>query len=229
VSDGKHDVRGDPRRPGAARRMVAGALARLSFANVAAALALFVALGGTATAVTLARDSVGSPQIKADAVRSPEIRAEAVRSSEIRDESIRLADIAPDARTALDAPRVRFAEDDEADARRCEGPLTSCSNLLSVTLPSGSWLVQAKFVARNEGAALIAFPFCGLVRGGTTVLDEAVIEPGRGEAALLTDVLTDLPATTRVALRCTTQPPSASLVVENIKLTALEVGTVTGP
>jgi hypothetical protein len=38
---------------------------RLSYANIVASLALFVALGGTAAAVTaLPRDSVGSPQIQ---------------------------------------------------------------------------------------------------------------------------------------------------------------------
>lgn len=90
-----------------------GVLARLSYAKVVATLALSVALGGTATAATLARDSVGAPQIKTDAVRSPEIqadavrgseiRADAVRSSEIQDESVHLADIASDTRTALEA------------------------------------------------------------------------------------------------------------------------------
>ena len=95
---------------------------RLSYANVTASLALFVALGGTAAAaVTLPRDSVGSPQIRTDAVRSPEIaknavrspeiakdavgspeiKAEAVRSSEIQDGGVRLADISDGARSAL--------------------------------------------------------------------------------------------------------------------------------
>ena len=85
--------------------------ARLSYANVAATLALFFALTGTAAAaVTLARDSVGAEHIQADAVGSSEIQADAVRSQEIRDESIALADLTPGARTSLDAPRVRFDE-----------------------------------------------------------------------------------------------------------------------
>ena len=45
-----------------------GVLARLNYAKVVATPALFVALGGKATAATLARDSVGAPQIKTDAV-----------------------------------------------------------------------------------------------------------------------------------------------------------------
>ena len=74
---------GDPTEPlepepnferGPVGTLIAGALARLSYANVAATLAL----------------------------------------------------VAPDARTALDAPRVRLAEDVESGVPTCSGPLTAC-------------------------------------------------------------------------------------------------------
>src|SRR3954447_17095989 len=53
---------------------------RLTYANVMASLAVFVALGGTSYAVTqLPRNSVGASQIKRDAVRSPEIRNGSLR------------------------------------------------------------------------------------------------------------------------------------------------------
>jgi hypothetical protein len=68
---------------------------RLSYANVTATLALFVALGGSAYAATaLPADSVGSAQIKPSAVRSPEIADGAVRGSEVADGSLRPADFA---------------------------------------------------------------------------------------------------------------------------------------
>jgi hypothetical protein len=67
-------------------------------ATVIACIALFVALGGTAAAVsTLPRDSVGSPQIRKDAVRSPEIAKDAVRSPEIEKDAVRSPEIANDA------------------------------------------------------------------------------------------------------------------------------------
>jgi hypothetical protein len=76
--------------------------AHLSYANVAATLALFIALGGTSyAAATLARNSVGSAQIRANAVGASEIRTSAVRSREIRDRTIALRDIAPSARNSL--------------------------------------------------------------------------------------------------------------------------------
>jgi hypothetical protein len=75
---------------------------RVSYANVTASLALFVALGGTAAAaVTLPRDSVGSTQIRTNAVRASEIAKDAVGSSEIEDNDIRLADISAGARRSL--------------------------------------------------------------------------------------------------------------------------------
>ena len=50
---------------------------------------------------------------------------------------------------------------------------------------------------------------------------------GSSEAAELTAVVTDVPDDTRVALRCT-ERSSEHLVVDDVRITALEVGTVTG-
>src|SRR4051794_21449224 len=80
--------------------------ARLSYANITATLALFIALGGGAYAATqLPRNSVGSAQIRTNAVSAPEIRHSAVRSDEIRDRSIALRDISRSARTSLQGQR----------------------------------------------------------------------------------------------------------------------------
>jgi hypothetical protein len=75
---------------------------RLSYANVAASIALFVALGGTSYAVTsLPRNSVGAEQLRANSVGASEVRRGAVRSSELRDRGIRLRDISRPTRHAL--------------------------------------------------------------------------------------------------------------------------------
>ena len=250
-----------------------GVLARLSYAKVVATLALFVALGGTATAATLARDSVGAPQIRTDAVRSPEIQADAVRSpeiradavrsseiqddavrpseirddavrsseiqddavrsSEIQDESIKLADIAPDAETALES-RVRLATSVNESVPTCAGALTACPNLLSVVLPADNWLVQAKFTMRNNGNPAILGATCGLVQDGATTLDDVHVEGldvrgslGSTDAAALAGVLTDVPADSRIALRCSAEADE-HLDLDDVVITAVEVGTVTG-
>jgi hypothetical protein len=74
----------------------------LTYANVTATLALFVAVGGSSyAAVNLARDSVGARELKTNSVGAAEVRSRAVRSSEISDRSIRLRDISKSARHAL--------------------------------------------------------------------------------------------------------------------------------
>lgn len=65
---------------------------RLSYANVTATLALFVALGGSSyAAITLPRNSVGSAQI----------RTGAVGSTEIHDRTVHLKDLTVSTRNAL--------------------------------------------------------------------------------------------------------------------------------
>ena len=124
----------------------------LSFANVIACTALFIALGGTAVAAaTLARDSVGAPQIRTDgvrspeiapeAVRSPEIAPEAVRSSELQDESIKLADVASGTVAAL-RPDLRLARHDNErlDAvPACGGiDVSICPDVVTLRLDSST-------------------------------------------------------------------------------------------
>lgn len=75
---------------------------RLSYANVTATLALFVALGGTSYAVTaLPRNSVGSAQIKRSAVGPSELRRGAVSTRAIRNGSVTARDVSRDARASL--------------------------------------------------------------------------------------------------------------------------------
>jgi hypothetical protein len=75
---------------------------RLSYANVTATIALFIALGGTSYAVTaLPRNSVGQKQIRKNAVGATELRSASVRSSEIKRRSIRLDDVSLSARRSL--------------------------------------------------------------------------------------------------------------------------------
>ncbi len=58
---------------------------RITYANVMATLAMFVALGGVAWAATqLPKNSVGAKQLKRNAVRTPKIKDEAVTGAKIR-------------------------------------------------------------------------------------------------------------------------------------------------
>lgn len=63
----------------------------LSFANVVAMIALFVALSGTSYAVS----KVGAKDIRKNAVRAKHIKKNQVRSKHIKNRSIRSQDLAP--------------------------------------------------------------------------------------------------------------------------------------
>jgi hypothetical protein len=76
--------------------------AHLSYANVMATIAVFIALGGTSYAVSqLPRNSVGPKQIRAGSVGASELHGGAVRSSKIRDRSVALRDVSLAARESL--------------------------------------------------------------------------------------------------------------------------------
>jgi hypothetical protein len=75
---------------------------RLTYGNVTATLALFIALGGTSYAVAqLPRNSVGTAQIKKSAVSASDLRRGAVTSRAIRDRSVGHRDISSGARAGL--------------------------------------------------------------------------------------------------------------------------------
>jgi len=61
---------------------------RLSYSNVIATMALFIALGGVAVAAGLPKNSVGPKQIKRGAVTAAKIRKQAVTSAKLAPQSV---------------------------------------------------------------------------------------------------------------------------------------------
>src|SRR4051812_39434184 len=83
-------------------RFLQHARQRLTYANVTATLALFIALGGTSyAALTLPKNSVGSKQIRKRAVGASELRTGAVSSRAIKNRAIRTSDLALSTRSSL--------------------------------------------------------------------------------------------------------------------------------
>jgi hypothetical protein len=75
----------------------------ISYANVMATIAVFVALGGTSiAAVSLSKNSVGAKQIKRNAVRAPEVNRNAVGASELRANAVAGGDVADGSLGTLD-------------------------------------------------------------------------------------------------------------------------------
>ncbi len=70
--------------------------ANLTYANVMATVAVFLALGGGAIAAThLGKNVVGTKQIKNSAVNAAKIQDSAVNGSKVQDQSLTAADINP--------------------------------------------------------------------------------------------------------------------------------------
>lgn len=70
---------------------------RLTYANVIASLALFIALGGAAVAAGLPQNSVGPNQIKKGAVTSKAIRKQAVTAGKIAPKAVVAGKLGPNA------------------------------------------------------------------------------------------------------------------------------------
>ena len=68
--------------------MIAAVRRRLSYSNVIATLALFIALGGVAVAANLPRKSVGAAQLKRGAVTTAALRKQAVTSGKLAPKSV---------------------------------------------------------------------------------------------------------------------------------------------
>jgi hypothetical protein len=81
-------------------------LSRLTYANVTATLALFIALGGTGyAALSLPRDSIGARELRSRSVGHSELGRNAVRSDNVRNGSLGLSDLSSGARSALTGER----------------------------------------------------------------------------------------------------------------------------
>ena len=105
---------------------------RLTYANVMATVAMFLALGGGAWA--LSQNSVGTRQIKPGAVRTPDLHKDAVTSAKVADRSLRRHDFA-----AGQIPLIEYAlvEDSGHDVKVVNG-----RNAFLADGDNGSYLVQ---------------------------------------------------------------------------------------
>lgn len=90
---------------------------KLSFANVVSVLALFVALGGSAYAFHLGKNSVGSKQLKKNAVVTAKVKNEAITGAKVKKGTLTGTQInsstigrVPEASYALSADHAREAD-----------------------------------------------------------------------------------------------------------------------
>jgi hypothetical protein len=133
---------------------------RLTYANVTATLALFVALGGGAyAAAALPAHSVGSKQLKKGAVVAAKIKNNAVDRSKVMDNSLTGADIKESsvAEVPLATHAAASAAIDKATYKTAAGtaPASSAANVVTATCDAGQHVVGGGVKLDNPGIGLV--------------------------------------------------------------------------
>jgi len=124
---------------------------KLSYANVAATVALFLALGGVSWAVaTLPKDSVGSKQIESGAVRSSDVKDGALRESDFKG-------------GAAGGPSAGYFASTPAAVQ--VGPINNQTTVQSLSLPPGSYFVHGLVQLHNTDDADFGSINCELFQG----------------------------------------------------------------
>lgn len=140
---------------------------RLTYANVTATLALFVALGGISWAATsLPRNSVGATQLRKNAVTGTKIKKSAVTSAKVKNGSLTAADLkkgtllaGPTGPTGPAGAKGDTGATGPSDAYTAvkSGPLQNLTNsfapvITSPQLPAGDYVVAARANVLGNGA-----------------------------------------------------------------------------
>jgi hypothetical protein len=205
--------------------------ARLSYANIVASVALFIALGGTSYAV--ATGSIDSREIKNNSVRGADIRNSSLTGADIRNNRLTGADIRNNRLTGGDVLESSLGKVPNAGAADTANTANSATvagtvlqtfrddsvsapatapgqnwTLLSATVPAGSYVLTGKATLDNGDAAAVEIR-CS-VRVDSTVLDRANIglgpQPGDEDVGPFTVTSVHSSATPfTVVLECTNQ------------------------
>ena len=153
---------------------------RLTYANVTASVALFVALGGTSwAALSLPRNSVGSKQLRTGSVRGSEIKNRSVRSVDIRNGGVALKDLSSGARSKL------------RGAVGPAGPMgpPGAGYFVETNAGGGPMLGNGRIQFRGGNAYTVSFPgsvrACGLVASPASAAGGSPVQAPPGSTAIV--------------------------------------------
>ena len=128
--------------------------ATLTYANVMATIAVFVALGGGAYAATqLPKNSVGPAQIKKNAVSAAKIKKNSVSSSKVKDGSLSAGDFKPGEVVGAAGPAGPKGDRGDSGAAGRDGAPGPAGPFPEGNLPRGKTLRGNYSVAYRAGAA----------------------------------------------------------------------------
>lgn len=124
---------------------------RTFYANTASTAAIVLALagtGGAAYAAGLAKDSVGSPQIKTGAVKTKELAKNAVKGPKVKNGTLSAADLNGAANEKFTAGPTAYYDHLEFHDLSSGDPDTT---IFEITVPDGAYAVSASGTIQNTG------------------------------------------------------------------------------
>jgi hypothetical protein len=124
---------------------------KFSYSNVASSVALVIAVsgvGGVAYAAGVAKNSVGSPQIKNGQVKTIDLGADSVTGAKVESGSLSKSDLNGKAKKAFTAGPAAFHDDLNFHNLSSGDPDTT---IFEFTVPAGNYLVSASGTITNTG------------------------------------------------------------------------------
>lgn len=212
-------------------------LPSLTYANVTASLALFIALGGTSYAVTqLPRNSVGTTQLRSSAVSTPKIKNGAVTADKLAGNArVRGPRGAQGPAGPAGAPGPQGPSNTYVTVRETGTSVSTTANVRTTVaefpaLPAGSYVFTSQVNTSdfNNGGSIVR---CGIwVNGASVASTHIVLGNGAGStraATLNPTGTTSQPATFRATLECySDQSLPAPPGVAGVRLVAVRVGSL---
>jgi hypothetical protein len=196
-------------------------------ALVLAAVVVVVALAGASTAAKMItgkqikNGTVTTKDIKNNNLKGVDVKNGSLTGADVKDGSLASADLAASAKNV-----VVFVDGPDFNIPNCnDTDLETCSPIVSVPVPAGTWLVTANVTIDNfSGPATDISNRCGLQRGSATLSESrtplaANGTPGEAESITLQEVVT---GGAPVSLRCT-EMAGESFRVSSPTITALKV------
>lgn len=217
---------------------------RLTYANVVSTTCLFILLGGGAYAavrVTVPKDSIGPAQIKPGAVRSRQVKDGSLLARDFKAGQLPAGPRGrrgprglqgPTGPQGLTGPTGPVGPSEAVDATAATGPgdialSPDFTTVLSLALPTGSYVLEGTVVASNQSSTTGSYVRCILVSDTNELADSyPIFLPPGGMAAIPLQGLRDVtgPSGSTEFLDCRKDANVTVAIGEDPQLTAIRVG-----
>ncbi len=206
---------------------------KLSYSNIAATVALAIAVsgvGGVAYAAGVANNSVGSSQIKNGQVRIADLGGNSVTGGKVKAGSLAQSDLNGAAKTAFTAGADAYFDDLNFHNISSGDP---DKTIFEFTVPSASYLVSASANVTNTGGDVNDFT-CSLTQPigeftRTIATSEVRVANGGGNLGTISldGVAEDTGGTIELTMTCEGQQAPYSAQVLDPRIVAVELGSAT--